>query len=402
MNNERHISRDDFPLLTSQPELIYLDNAATTQKPNIMMEGITHYYMTSNANVGRGIYPLAEKSEELLAQSRDKIAKFFGSSSENLIFTSGATDALNQAAFMCSQSLKPNDVIVVTIWDHHANILPWQRIAEEKKITLKFIDKITDIYNPENLGDKFWKNVKVLAMPHVTNTTGNIFPVEKWTAIARSKGVISVIDGAQAVSSMKVNIQEIDADFYAFSAHKLYGPMGLGCLFTNSKMVAQTNPLHLGGGIIEDVFETHYILKSSREKFEAGTPDVASAYGFAETLSWLDENNWEEKLIEIKALNQQLIDAVKNNPSIRLLTDINYPHSSTTTIVFDNVHSHDVGTFLSNKSIAVRVGKHCAYPLHRMLKEKHSVRFSLGIYNTQEEIDKAIEAINQVIAYFND
>lgn len=394
------ISKENFPLLVKNPGLVYLDNGATTQKPQVMIDALTDYYINSNANVGRGAYDLAHLSETILEQSRNTISSFFFARKKKLIFTSGATEALNLSAHMASKNLIKGDVVVVTVWDHHANLLPWIKIAQEKELTLKYIDKIEDIYNPETLNEDFWKNVKILAMPHVPNTIGNIFPVDKWVDEAKKRKVTTIIDGAQAVSSIKVNIEEIGADFYAFSAHKLYGPMGLGCLFFNEEKFNNAEPLLLGGGIIEDVKQQSYTLKDGWERFEAGTPDVANVYAFAETLKWLTEENWEDKLIEIKRINDELLKFVKDNYNLSVLNHAQYPHIAMTTVRFKAIHSHDIGTFLSNKSIAVRVGKHCAYPFHQSVGEKHSVRFSMGIYNTSEDIQKVKKEINNAIKYF--
>lgn len=395
------ISRDDFPLLTSNPNLIYLDNAATTQKPNAMLQALTHYYMTSNANVGRGAYSLATTSQEHLENSRKTISDFFQGNNKSLVFTSGATESLNLSAKIASNDLEAGDVIVLTIWDHHANILPWQEIAKTKNLKIKYIENIDDIYNPSQLKQSFWNKVKVLSMPHIPNTIGNIFPVDLWVKEAKKHNVITVIDGAQAVSSMDININDIGADFYAFSAHKLYGPMGLGCLFIDNKF-SEKQPMILGGGIVEDVFLEQYILKEGTDKFEAGTPDVANAYAFAQTLLWLKENQWENNLTAIKKYNESLLMQIKENSEIKILNHLNYPHSAMTTFKMKNIHSHDIGTFLANNGIAVRVGQHCAYPFHKTTGIKHSVRISLGIYNTEYEIEKVVDTIQRSIKYFLD
>lgn len=396
------ISKKDFPLFGKHKDLIYLDNAATTHKPQVMVDALQEYYVNSNSNVGRGAYELANLSELLYQKSKNAIMDFFNPDGDRYVlsFTSGATESLNAATFMASENLKDGDVILLTIWDHHSNILPWQRIAKEKNLIIKFIENIDDIYNPENLPQIFWDKVKVLAMPHVPNTTGNIFPIKKWTQEASKRGVITIIDGSQSVSSMKVDMKELDADFYAFSAHKIYGPMGLGCLFIKKERTTSNRPFLLGGGIVENVDKNQYSLKEASEIFDAGTPNVANIYAFAETLVWLSTNDWVNSLSLIKSYNQNLINFVNQNKDIELLTDISYPHTAITTIQFKNIHSHDVGTFLSERNIAVRVGKHCAYPLHQYLDKKHSVRFSLGVYNTQEEIETVKKAIEDAITYF--
>lgn len=396
------IYKNDFPLFNTEENknLIYLDNAATTMKPQLMMDALVKYYSNDNSNVGRGAYPLAHNSERILEKSKNEIQHFFKSESHILSFTSGATESLNASAFMISQQLNQNDVILLTAWDHHSNILPWQRLSEMKSLTIRFISEISDMYHPESLPDEFWNNVKVLAMPHVPNTTGNVFPVERWVKEARKRNVITVIDGSQSVSSIEINISQIDADFYAFSAHKLYGPMGLGCLFIRPGLKLENNPFLLGGGIVEDVNLQGYSLKPANEIFDAGTPNVANIYAFAEVLTWLKENQWNKQLVLIKKYNEDLLEFVNKNSDIELLTDLKYPHIAITAIKFKNIHSHDIGTFLANRNIAVRVGKHCAYPYHKLMGINHSVRFSLGIYNTQEDIDAVKIAIKEAIAYF--
>lgn len=395
--------KENFPIFSNQ-ELIYLDNGATTQKPKVMIDAIQNYYSTINSNVGRGVYQIAELSSNAFEKTRSTVSHFIHAKAKNITFSSGCTASLNQAAYIIGQYIKPKQKIVLSILEHHANILPWQRLAKKHDLELIFIKDFKLLAYPELIEDSFFDNVAVLALTHVSNVTGQILPIKKWCDIANKHNIISVIDGAQGIVTELVNVQDLNCDFYAFSAHKLYGPMGVGVLYMKDRFL-QKEPLILGGGIIEDVLENEYLLLDGNTRFEAGTPNVADVVAFQSSIHYLVSHHWEDLLQSMHQLGNYLyeqLSAIENinivNNSYRLFV----PHGHIISFSIPNVHAHDVGTFLSNYNIAVRVGKHCTHPLHEALSTNSTVRVSLGIYNTKEDIDYFITKIKACIEYFKE
>ncbi len=387
-----------FPLFKNYPNLIYLDNAATTHKPQIMLDSITEYYSKYNSNIGRGVYELAVLSETAYNESKKILSDFLGCNANNLVYTSGCTESLNLAAHITKQHTQKK-YIILPFTEHHANILIWQKISLENNLKIYWVTSKEEILNPYLISKEILKDTSIITLSHVSNVTGEIYPIKLWCELAKEIGAISIIDGAQGVTSTLVNIKDIDCDFYSFSAHKLYGPMGLGVLFMKNKFI-QSDPLKLGGGIIEDVeFNSHSFIEEIN-KFEAGTPNVANAYCFGKTIQFLQEQNWNDLLQQTHNPGNYLISELEriNIKTLSISDDFEKTHIAS--FVLPNIHSHDVGTFLAQKNIAVRVGKHCTYPLHNYLKINSSVRASIGIYNTKEDVDKLIEEIKNCIQYF--
>jgi cysteine desulfurase/selenocysteine lyase len=391
----------EFPLFKKNKNLVYLDNAATTQKPYAMLDALTQYYIEFNSNVGRGVYELAQLSENAYDTSKKLVADFIGCSSTNLVYTNGCTESLNLAGYISQQKFnKTKKYIVLPISEHHANVLIWQEIALKNNLELYWIEDPELILDPYKINSQILNNTAIMTVAHVSNVTGEVYPVEIWCKVAKDFGAISIIDGAQAVTSLKINIKNINCDFYAFSAHKIYGPMGLGVLYIKDKYIS-ANPYKLGGGIIEDVEKSSYTLLDEINKFEAGTPNVANAYAFGKTIEFLTENNWEkllEKTHEIGVYLESELVKIGINP-LSVSNKFDKTHISSFRI--PGIHAHDVGTYLAKKNIAVRVGKHCTYPLHAHLKVNSSVRASIGIYNNKEDVDVLINAIKECINYFN-
>lgn len=396
--------KDFFPIFQNIKNLIYLDSAATTQKPKILIEALDNYYFHHNSNVGRGLYSLAYDSEQDYLWSKKKIAQFFHTNSENLVITSGSTESLNLASFLIEQSLTlpHKKYILLPITEHHANILTWQRFAKKHGLTIFWLDNPNTIENPEMISQEILEQSLVLSMSHVSNVTGEIYPITKWCQIAKQYNIITNIDGSQAVHSLEVNLEAIDCDFYSFSSHKLYGPMGLGILFISSKF-QQYEPFKLGGGIVEDVNTDYYILTDEIQKFEAGTPNVANTYAFAKVLEFLEQQDWKKQINQMHHLYDYLFKKMQSLSSIRILNfNSNFSKTHILSFTIDDIHAHDVGTYLAQKNIAVRVGKHCAYPLHESFNISSSIRVSLGLYNTVEDIDYFYEQLVQCIQFFNE
>lgn len=399
-----HNIKQDFPIFNTYPELIYLDNGATTQKPQAMIDGLSDYYSNKNSNIGRSVYNLAAISEDAYESSRNIIAKFVGAKNNNIVFTKGCTESINQVAYIASQLLKPKQKIIISIWEHHANILPWQRLAKEKDLELVIIEDEKILAFPELLDSTFWDNVGLIALSHVSNVTGQIHPIKNWCKIAKAHNILTCIDGAQGITSEIIDLKDIDCDFYAFSAHKLYGPMGIGVLYIDDNIINNPSiePMFLGGAIIEDVTKYDYTLLADAHRFETGTPNVADVYAFAKTLEYLIDNKWVLLLEANHLLNNYLLNQLKKIPNIFIIEPQFLPISHMVSFKVNNIHAHDIGTFLSTHNIAVRVGKHCTHPLHTFLNINSSIRVSIGIYNSQADIDFFIDKIKEALLFFGD
>ncbi len=390
--------KEQFPILKNHQGLVFLDNASTTQKPNILVEALSDYYYNYNSNVGRGIYKLAEISENKYQESKINIKNFFNASKYELLVTSGSTESLNIAAHI-STNFNKKKYIVIPFFEHHANILIWQSLAKKLNLEIYWIKDLDNFENPSEHLRHIKENISVIALTHVSNVTGEIIPIQPWINFAKEVNAISVIDGSQSVTSLLINLNEIDCDFFAFSAHKLYGPMGLGFLFMNPKFL-KSDPLKLGGGIIEDVTLDGYELTDGVNRFEAGTPNVANTYAFSKVLDWLANNQWDNLLKKSKEITRKLYIELEQINIKPIVLSSSFSKTHICSFNIPNIHPHDVGTFLSNKNIAVRVGKHCAYPLHQHLNLNSSVRASIGIYNDENDIDYFINTLKDVQNYF--
>ncbi len=391
--------KDYFPIYENNKNLIYFDNAATTQKPRVLMDSIIEYYSKYNSNVGRGVYNLAQLSEELYKNSKKDIHEFLDSNNYELVFTSGSTESINIAAHIISQYISNKKTIILPFSEHHANILVWQELASKYNLKIYWVKNESEILNPTTISKEILEDTFLISLAHVSNVTGEIMPIEKWLSLSKEINAISLIDGSQAVCSLDLSINKLNPDFYCFSAHKMYGPMGLGVLFINQKY-KQSKPLKLGGGIIQDVTFSGYELLENENTFEAGTPNVANAYAFSKTLNWLKENNWKNLIEYTHKLNEYFVQKVKEIDISPISISKELPKTHITSFNLENIHPHDVGTYLAQKNIAIRVGKHCAHPLHQHLNINSSIRVSFGIYNNKEEIDFFIEQLKKCKLFF--
>lgn len=407
-----------FPIFNEYPNLVYLDNGATTQKPEIMIKALSEYYTKLNANVGRGSYSLAQLSDEAYLNSKKKIASFFHSDINNMIITSGATESSNCAIFMIEEHLtstkQTSGKIVTTILEHHSNFLPLQKLAKKLNLEFVVINDLEIISNPELLPIDFWKDVKVLSLTHISNTTGLIVPIEKWISFAQTNKAITIVDGSQAVSSKHINISKINSDFYYLSAHKVYGPMGLGVLFISDRFKL-SSPYKLGGGIVDYVTTTDYTLTNGIERFEAGTPNVANTYAFGESLDFF--KNISSLLNSQHDLATYLFNELKTIETSHYKVHVldqkereKNPHNFSSLMSFivlnkspneRGLHSHDIGSYLTENDICIRFGQHCAHPLHTEYHVSSTVRISLGIYNTKDDIDKFIHTLKDGLNKFD-
>lgn len=399
--------REQFPILHQEINghpLVYLDNAATSQKPLAVIEAIKHYYEYDNSNVHRGVHTLGSRATDAYEGAREKVARFLNAKrSQEIIFTRGTTTALNLVASSYGRvNCKEGDEIVITQMEHHSNLIPWQQVAKATGATLKYIplqeDGSVDLADVENT---ITENTKIVAIAHVSNVLGVVNPVKEIAAIAHRKGAVIVIDGAQSTPHMKVDVQDIDADFYAFSGHKMCAPTGIGALYGKKALLENMEPIEFGGEMIDDVGLYESTWKELPWKFEGGTPIIAGAVGLGAAIDFLESIG----LDAIAQHESRLVDyALKRLREVEGLT-IYGPaerHVGLVTFNLDDVHPHDVATVLDSKGVAVRAGHHCCQPLMRWLKASATARASFYLYNTEEEVDALVSALIQTKEYFGD
>lgn len=397
--------REDFPILGREiygKPLIYFDNGATTQKPKCVVETIVNGYYSVNANVHRGVHFLSQQATELHEASRETVRKFINAKSTNeIVFTRGTTESINLIAssFVESQ-MKEGDEVIISTMEHHSNIVPWQLQTEKRGIKLKVIP-IND--KGELLMDEYKKlfspKTKLVSVVHVSNVLGTINPVKEIVDIAHEHGVPVLIDGAQSVPHMKVDVQEIGADFFAFSAHKIYGPTGIGVLYGKEEWLEKLPPYQGGGEMIQSVSFEKTTFNELPYKFEAGTPDYIGSTALASALDYVSQVGIENISSYEDELTKYAMKRFYEIPGMRIFGESEHKSGVISFLVGD-IHHLDMGTLLDRLGIAVRTGHHCAEPLMRRLGIEGTVRASLGMYNTKEEIDALVNGIDRVRKMF--
>lgn len=400
--------RDDFPILKrsvyDQP-LNYLDNAATTQKPKQVIEAITNYYQDYNANVYRGIHTLSGESTEVFDSVRQQVADFIGAKEkEEIVFTSGTTASINDCARSLSFLIEEGDEILLTAMEHHSNIIPWQQLAKEKGAHLRYAELSSDgEMDVEDFKEKLTSNTKIVAFTHVSNTLGTINPVKKMTQLAHEVGAIVVVDGAQAVSHFQIDVEELDVDFYAFSAHKMYGPTGIGVLYGKRKWLEAFNPANFGGEMIEYVGENESTWAAIPHKFEAGTPNISGVIGLGAAIRYIENIGLKNIEAYEQKLTNYLLAQLEELEWVQVYGPLaSQSRSGVVMFNLEDVHSHDLATALDLDGIAIRAGHHCAQILMRRLGIVASARASLCFYNTKEEIDQFIQSLTRAKEFFAD
>lgn len=396
----QHI-RNQFPALTqqvNQQPLIYLDSAATTQKPQVVIDAISDYYSKQNANVHRGSHSLTAKATSQFEAARDNVAQFIGAaSSKEIIWTRGATEALNLIAQTYARSsLKPGDEILVSELEHHANIVPWQIVAEQTGAKVIKVPMTRECQFDVAAFDSLLNDkTKIVALAQVTNVTGTRQPIEEVITKAHSVGAIVAVDGAQGIVHEPVNVTELNADFYVFSGHKLYAPAGVGVLYGKLELLESMPPWHGGGKMVERVSFEGTTYSALPGKFEAGTPNVAGAIALDAAIQWLSQFEQQQVEKHIHQLVDMTYQALSQLDDIKV---IGYqPNSSVVTFIMDGVHHQDIATLLDQQGIAVRAGHHCAHPLMDALGIKGTVRISFGIYNDIADVERLIAAIEKAV-----
>lgn len=391
--------REDFPLL-KQNHTIYIDNAATAQKPRSVIEAERIFYEETNANPLRGFYPLSLDATEVYENARKEVQNFIHAESEKeIIFTRNTTESLNLVAYSYAlKNLKPGDEIVVTIMEHHSNLLPWQMVASMTGATLKYLECEPDgTLTEQALTEAIHEKTKLLAVGHVSNVLGCVNPVRKMADLAHSFGAVVVVDAAQSAPHMEINVKELGADFLAFSGHKLMAPMGIGVLYGRQELLENMPPFLTGGEMIQSVSREGAVYAELPHKFEAGTVNAAGAAGLAAAIRYIKELGFETIEKKELELTKRAMDGLSELPHVHIIgSEKPENHTGIVSFTIEQVHPHDVSEILAADGIDVRAGHHCAQPLLTFLKVYNTTRASFMFYNTTEEVDAFVKSVAQV------
>ncbi|WP_163182223.1 cysteine desulfurase SufS [Bacillus subtilis] len=396
--------REQFPILHQQVnghDLVYLDSAATSQKPRAVIETLDKYYNQYNSNVHRGVHTLGTRATDGYEGAREKVRKFINAKSmAEIIFTKGTTTSLNIVALSYARAnLEPGDEVVITYMEHHANIIPWQQAVKATGATLKYIPLQEDgTISLEDVRETVTSNTKIVAVSHVSNVLGTVNPIKEMAKIAHDNGAVIVVDGAQSTPHMKIDVQDLDCDFFALSSHKMCGPTGVGVLYGKKALLENMEPAEFGGEMIDFVGLYESTWKELPWKFEAGTPIIAGAIGLGAAIDFLEEIGLDEISRHEHKLAAYALERFRQLDGVTVYGP--EERAGLVTFNLDDVHPHDVATVLDAEGIAVRAGHHCAQPLMKWLDVTATARASFYLYNTEEEIDKLVEALQKTKEYF--
>lgn len=391
--------RKDFPIF-KESNLVYLDNGATTQKPMQVINAISEFYKNSNANPHRGLYDLSAKATTMYENTRKKIARFINSeSSSQIIFTKNASESLNLIAYTYGmQNVNKNDEIVLSIMEHHSNLVPWQKVVRDKQAVLKYM-YINEKYEipMEEVEKKITDKTKIVAITHVSNVLGTVNNLKKIIEIAHRKGAIVVVDAAQSIPHMRIDVQDLDADFLAFSGHKMLAPMGIGVLYGKRNILQRIEPFLMGGDMIETVYEQETIFAAIPSKFEAGTQNVEGVIGLGAAIDYIERIGYdniqkiEKEVIQYAKQELEKLDFVET-----YYTNNQEHHAGVISFNVKGMRHQDVAKILNSYGVCIRIGSHCAQPLIRYMKLMGTCRASFYFYNTKEDVDRLITALKQV------
>lgn len=399
--------KNDFPILTqivNDEPLVYLDNAATTQKPTAVLAALETYYREANANVHRGVHTLAERATTQYEAAREKVQHFIhANESAEVLFTRGTTTSLNWVAKSYGEAnVKSGDEILVSVMEHHSNLIPWQQLAKKTGAALKYIELTEEgLLDMESLHAHLSEKTKIVAVAHVSNVLGVINPIQEIARLTHARGAVLVVDGAQAVPHMPVDVQELEADFYGFSGHKMVGPTGIGVLYGKRHLLEQMEPVEFGGEMIAVVDEQDSTWKELPWKFEAGTPNIAGAIGLGAAIDYLLMVGLSAIQEHEKKLMAYLWPKLTAIPELTIYGPMDTAkRTGIVTFNLDGLHPHDVATAMDMEGVAIRAGHHCAQPLMRRLSTDSTARASFYLYNTTADVDKFIEALLATKEFF--
>lgn len=399
--------RDDFPILNREVRpgvpLVYLDSTATAQKPLAVIDAMDRYYRRSNANIHRGVHTLAEEATAQYEEAREKIARFIGAAApREVIYTRNTTEAINLVAYSWGRkNIHSGDVIILTEMEHHSNLVPWQMLAEETGARLEFIPVSEDCLLDMDAYRRLLElGPRLVAFTHMSNVLGTINPAEEIIRLAHAAGALTLVDGAQSVPHFPVNVRSLDADFMAFSAHKMCGPTGIGVLYGKAKILDAMPPFLGGGDMIKKVMLRSFVPNSLPHKFEAGTPAIAEAIGFGAAVDYLVSVGMEKIAAHEQELTQYALDRLSEVPGLEVFGPEAKRKGGVVSFTMKGVHPHDVAQILDSDGVAVRAGHHCAMPLHEKFHLPATTRASFYLYTTQAEIDRLATGLEKVLAVF--
>jgi len=400
--------RKDFPILQNHPDVVYFDSTATSLKPQVVIDAISHYYTHFGANIHRGIYDLSESATEAFEETRSVVAEFLNASEDEIIFTRGTTESMNLLGYTVGEQIvEEGDEVVATLMEHHANFVTWQQLAARKKAKFKVVE--IDENGDLDIGhlDKYiGPKTKIFACTYVSNVLGIINPIVEIVKAVRSinPNTLIVIDAAQAVPHIKVDVRDIDCDFLAFSAHKMCGPTGVGVLYGKRERLAEMRPFMYGGDMILNVFVDSSTYQEPPYRFEAGTPHISGIIAFKESIRYLQEVTFEAIEEHEKKLSDLFMKLTKESLGDRLIImgeNSKYPRVAVMAMAVKNTHPHDLADLLNDDHMCVRAGHHCAMPLHSFFKIPASTRASMYFYNTEEEITRFVESFVKAVDLFS-
>jgi len=396
--------RADFPILKrkiNDHQLIYLDNAATSQKPQAVIDAVSNFYTNYCANVGRGIYTLAEEATEAYEQARETVARFINSAPNEIIFTRGCTESINFVATAWgNQYIREGDELVVTELEHHSNLLPWQQIAQQHGATLKALpaDPKTGLLNLENLDTLITKKTKIVAVTQSSNAIGTQVDVKKIIDVAHAAGALVLVDAAQTAPQKKLDVKKLGCDFAVFSGHKMLGPTGIGVLYVNDIVQDSLRPYQFGGGMVSEAWINEAFWQKSPGRYEAGTPPIAQAIGLGAAIDYLEKNiDWGQLWDHEAQLCSTVIEGLAKIPGVKILGPMDQlkQEGHLVGFVVEGVHPHDIAAYANTASVCIRAGNQCAQPLFRALGLEGGLRVSFYCYNTLDEAQKAVQVIVQ-------
>src|SRR3989338_8358479 len=412
-------TKNDFPIFQSDQSLVYLDNASTTQTPKVVIDSMNTYYVQYRSNVHRGMYPLSQEATERYEQARKTIAESINAEADEAVFTSGATHGLNMLAQSLCGNLKPGDNVVLTRLEHHANLIPWQEMKKRYGFEVRYIEcddvRTTNDTNPsassgqairttnidlESARGVIDEKTKIVSFAMVSNALGTILPVKELVQMTQKVGAVTVVDAAQTVAHMPIDVKALDCDFLVFSGHKMYGPTGIGVLYGKKERLETLEPFHFGGEMIREVTYERATWAEVPHKFEAGTPNIAGAIGLATAFVYLSHLRWDEIQKHEEDLKKYLLHHLQDVATI-VGPQNSQDRVGVVSFSVDDIHPHDVADILGKQGICVRAGHHCAMPLMSYLGiPAGTVRVSLGVYNTREDVDRLVAGIEYVRRVF--
>ena len=395
--------KEDFPILKNR-DIAYLDSGATSQKPQVVIDAVEEFYKKYNANPHRGAYALSQEATDIYENTRTKISKFINAKHrEEIIFSKNATESLNLIAYSYGlENLKENDEIVISVMEHHSNLVPWQKVAKVKNAKLKYM-YINDNFelSMEEIENKITEKTKIVGITHISNVLGTINPVKEIIDYAHKKGAIVVVDASQSIPHQKIDVQALDADFLVFSGHKMLAPLGIGVLYGKKELLEKMSPFLMGGDMIEYVYEQETTFASLPNKFEAGTQNVEGVVGLGAAIDYIENLEYkkiqekEENLVKYARQKLEELDFLE-----LYLTKNEEHHSAVISFNVKGIHPHDIASILDSEGVCVRSGNHCAQPLMRFLNIDSTCRASFSFYNTKEDVDRLVEALKKAYKMF--